>query len=612
MNQSLPSRLVRSVSFACALAAPLVPARAEEPVQTLEPFVVSASRSPQDPQFTPSSVSLLPLADLEASQVVDLRTALAETPGVNVVNTGAVGGQSSVFVRGANSNQTLFIVDGVRLNTSNISYANFLGGADLSGLDRIEVLRGPQSPLYGSSAMGGVILLETARGCGQPSGTVSAYGGSFDSLGAEAAVTGGAGRVDYSFSLAHEQTDNDRPFNRYTDWSYSTRLECQVTPWLLVGTTLRGLDGHYEEPGPTTYPSPGDITASTDLATAYVEARVSDQFRSRLTAAWYQDEYTYDDGSPYDFYYARNTREIMDWQNTWEASKWAELVAGVNAEWSYYEADGMTTDRSLAEYVSSTLHPVSEFELTAGLRHDHFDTAGDVTTWRTGVAYIPVKNTKLRATYGTGFNAPTPSDRYGLPPYLLANPAVRPEESRGWDLGIDQTLLDGGLTLSGTYFENRFHDLLEYEVENPVTYAGQEVNVDRATTRGVELEANAKLGSVATARAGYTYLDALDKVTDIRLIRQPRHTLDGGVETQITRQWQMGAGVRLVADRLDGAYAPVPLGGYTTFRLYTRYMLRPNLFLKVRIENALNRSYQEVAGYPALPRAVYGSVEYRF
>jgi vitamin B12 transporter len=272
----------------------------------------------------------------------------------------------------------------------------------------------------------------------------------------------------------------------------------------------------------------------------------------------------------------------------------------------------MMTDRLLAEYCLSTLHPISAVELTAGLRHDHFDTAGDTTTGRMGVAYIPAKNTKLRATYGTGFNAPTPSDRYGSPPYILPNPAVRPEKSRGWDLGVDQTMFAGALTLSATCFENRFRDLLEYEVENPVTYAGEEVNVDRATTRGVELEANAKLGADATVRAGYTYLDALDDVTDTRLIRRPRQTLDGGVETQITKQWLLGAGVHLVADRLDGAYTPTPLGGYTTFRLNTRYLLRPNLFLKARAENILNRNYQEVAGYPALPRALYGSIEWRF
>jgi len=375
---------------------------------------------------------------------------------------------------------------------------------------------------------------------------------------------------------------------------------------------LRGLKGQYEEPGPITYFSPGNVQAVTDLATTYAEVRASEQFRSRLTGGWYQDEYTFNDGVPYDFYYARNTREILDWQNTWEASSWSELVAGANAEWSHYQAGGMTTDRSLAGFFSSMLHPTRDLELTAGLRYDHFDTAGEATTWHAGAAYRLGKDTKLRATYGTGFNAPTPADRYGLPPYLLPNPGIFPEKSRGWDVGLDQTVLDGRITLGVTYFENRFRDLLEYQVENPVTYAGSEVNVDRATTSGIELQTNAKLISVFTMSAGYTYLQAVDDVTETRLIRRPRHALDASLDAQVTRKWLIGAAAHLVADRVDGAFTSSPLGGYTTFRLYTSYAIRPDLILKMRIENLLDRKYQEVAGYPALPRGAYGNVEWRF
>jgi len=601
------------IQLAVALVAAPFALHAQADVQVQDQYVVSASRTPQDPAYTPSNVTSLSLPSLDNAQVPDLRTALSETPGVIVANSGAVGSQSSVFLRGANSDLTLFVVDGVRLNTENISYANFFGGADLAGLDRVEVLLGPQSTLYGSSAMGGVILLETAHGTGSPSGILSMFAGAFGSYGAEVSVEGGAGMVGYSAAVSHEQTDNDRPYNRYRNWNYSTRLEDAFTPWLLAGATLRGQVGNYEEPGPVPETPPlGDISTKTDLATVYVEAHQGDQFHSRVTAAWYQDEYTYNDGTPYDFYYARNTREILDWQNTWEATKWVELVAGINAESSYYDSDGITADHSLAEYFSSTVHPVSEVELTAGLRHDHFDTAGDSTTWRTGVAYIPAKGTKLRATYGTGFNAPTPSDVYGEAPYILPNPSIQPEKSRGWDAGVDQTLFDGSLTLSGTYFDNRFSNLIEYEVENPVTYAGEEINIDKASTSGVEIEANAKLGTATTARLGYTYLQALDDVTDTRLIRRPRHTFDSGLETQITNQWLFGVGVHLVADRVDEINVPAQFGGYTTLRLYTQYKLRPNLLFKFRVENALDRTYQEVAGYPALPRGIYGGIEWRF
>jgi vitamin B12 transporter len=138
------------------------------------------------------------------------------------------------------------------------------------------------------------------------------------------------------------------------------------------------------------------------------------------------------------------------------------------------------------------------------------------------------------------------------------------------------------------------------------------VNVDSATTRGVEAGVAAKLTKRVSVRAGYTYLDAADDTTGGRLIERPRHVLDAGLECQITKDWLAGGGLHLVADRVDGAYAPEPLGGYTTARVYTSYALTRDVLLKLRVENLLNRSYQEVVGYPALPFAVYSGLEWRY
>jgi vitamin B12 transporter len=613
MTPSSPSRLAGLSLAACAALLPLR-SRAQDPapVDVLGTYVVSASRTPQDPALTPSTVARLSLSDLQAAQVGSLGSALGELPGVSVAGSGATGGQTSVFLRGASSDQSLFVVDGVRLNTTTVTYYNLLGGANLAGLDRVEVLLGPQSTLYGSSAMGGVILLETARGDGPASGSISAEAGSFATTAESITEQGSSGPLDYSGSLSLLDTDNDRAYNGYKSWNYSGRLDGRISPSLLVGGTIRGQVGHYEEPGPTTYPSPGDVQTVTDLATAYAEYDGGPQLKSRLTAAWYQDEYAWDHGSP-DAYYARNTRDILEWQNTWEAASWAELVGGIDYEGSGYDADGATTDHSLAGYLSATLHPAKDLELTAGLRRDDFTTVGAATTGRVGAAYLLDQGaTKLHATYGTGFNAPTPDERYGEPPYLLPNPGLQPERSRGWDYGVDQRFLGGRLTASATVFGNRFRDLLEDEITNPVTYAGQEVNVDRATTRGVEAAFAAKLTKLVSIRASYTYLDAADATTGERLVERPRHTLDAGLEAQLAKGWLAGGGVHLVADRVDGAYAPEPLGGYTTARIYTSYDLNRGVTLKLRVENMLNRGYQEVVGYPALPFAVYGGIEIRY
>ena len=609
-----PSRARHFLPLAAALslAAPLSAYADTDASTRLDTVVVSATRTPQSPAYTPSSVTSLSIVDLQTAQVSDLRTALAEVPGVIVVNTGASGGQSSILFRGANSDQTLFIVDGVRINTSTASYANFLGNAGIAGLDRIEALRGPQSTLYGSSAMGGVILLETAHGSSKSSSRASLTAGSFRTLDASLAGSGGDATTGYSISLDRHQTANDRAYNRGRSFSYSTRLETLATPSVLVGATVRGIDSHYEEPGSITYYSAGSTHSRGNLATAYVEARRQSDLRSRLTLGWYQDDYTFDDGTTYDYYRYRNTREILDWQNTWSANSNTEVVGGVNWENSHYWSGAMSKDRSLAEYLSLIVRPIAAVEVTGGLRHDDFDTAGDSTTWRSGLAYRPARDTKLRATYGTGFNAPTPSYRYGSAPYILANPDIRPEKSRGWDIGIDQTLFSGCATVSATYFQNNFEDLLQYEVTNWLTYAGQMVNVSRARTRGIEFEARIKVASGLTTRLGYTYLDASNRVSGARLIRRPRHTFDGDVEYRSRTAWALGAGAHLVADRVDGSYSPVGLSGYTTCRVYASYALPHDMTLKLRLENALDRAYQEVAGFPALPRAAYFSIEGKF
>ena len=572
-------------------------------------YVVSASRTPHDLNFTPSSVTLVSLADLQVEQVTSLATALSEQPGVILYNTGAPGGQSTVSLRGANADQTLFVVDGVRMNDRAASYLNALGTADLTGIDRIEVLRGPQSTLYGSSAMGGVILINTAHGAGPTSGSVSATAGSFDSYGAAVEAGGAKAGFSYAGAVSRYETANERPGNDLRQWNASLRLEDTIAAGVLVGTTMRWQNANYEEPGSRFYAAPGTVQSESALSTVYGEIRATDEFTSRLTLASELRQYTWlSDGyaSP-----QSNNREILDWQNTWTPVKAAEIVAGANVESSRYVVDaGSTSDHISAGYVSAILRPVATVTLTAGARYDDYHSVGSATTGRGGVAWTPVPGTKLHATYGTGFNAPSSADRYGVPDWgQLPNPTLVPEKSEGWDAGIDQELAHGALTVSATYFQNKYRNLFEWETLDPKTYDGETVNVAHATTKGVELATAVRFSDRVQGRLAYTYLDAHDDDTGARLNRRPRHTADAEVHGMVTQAWTVGAGLHLVAANINGT---LPFGGYTTARVFTSYALRPTLLLKLHIENALNRHYEEVYGYPALSRGVFGSAEFRF
>lgn len=585
-----------------------------EAVVDLPDYVVSATRTPQDAQSVTSTVAVLPLADLDLAQITDLRTALAAVPGVNIVNTGATGGQSSIFIRGSASTQTLFVVDGIPMNTRDAGYNNFLGGADLVGLDRIEVLRGPQSTLYGSSAMGGVVFIDSARGCGTPTGSVSTVFGSFDTFGASAAVKGGTTTLGYSASLSEYQTDNDLPDNSYDFWSYSARLEGTPTDNLLVGASFRGLQGDYDETGGRWGYGLSTVAADNHLTTLYAQWSQAKEFASRLTVGQHQRRYDYDDGSyPSSI---RDLRYVADWQNTWFDFEGAELVGGATYEHDEHTTDGVSADAdNAAGYFAATVHPSDQSTVNAGLRYDDFDTFGSAWTWRAGASWLPYQGTKFHASVGTGFSAPTHDDIDGNAAWgMAANPDLKAEKSNGWDLGVDQKLCGDVLTASVTYFHTRYRDRIVY-VYDSTTWTGQMQNVDRSTAEGVETALAATLAQNVTARVAYTYLEAKNTETDVRLQRQPRHTVDAEVTWQPLDAWTLGAGLRIVADRLDYTpenYTLHRIEDYTTVRLFTRYEVRKNLFLKLRVENALNEKYDEAGGYDALPFRTFGGIEYRF
>lgn len=616
------SRLAGWTLVTC-LAAGSAPARGQsaplgalDPAAPLEHVVVSAARLPQDPRYTPSSVSRLSLPELRLTQTADLKTALAQTPGVIVFSTGAVGAQTSLSIRGANADQVLLLVDGVRMNTTQADYLNFLGGADLVGLERLEVLRGPQSTLYGSSAMGGVILTETAAvGHGPGTGVAELHAGSFDTLGGSLSTRGRAGRFGYSASFGREQTANDRPNNAYKQSAYTTRLEAEATPAVLFGFTLRGQLGAYDEAGSVLFPGSGRVDALNHLATTYAQWRPTAAFQSRLTAGWHQNEYTYTPKpyDPFSTFYSRNTRRILDWQNTWEAAPWATVVAGANAEWSHYNAAGTPLrDRLHGAYLSTVLRPTADLSLDGGLRTDDYDIAGRATTGRAGIAYrLTPTGTKLRATSGTGFKAPSTTNRFGSLPFYAPSPAIRPEKSTGWDAGFDQPLFGDRLTLGTTYFENRFRDMIS-NVYSPTTGLYQATNLKLARTKGVEVALAAQPVRTVGLRLAYTYLSALDTSSApiARLSRRPRHTVDFDAHWQATPAWVVGAGLHSVSDRVQSS--TLTLENYATTRLYTSYALTQAVALKFRLENALDETYAEALGYPSLPRAFFGGLECKF
>ncbi|HEY6643294.1 TonB-dependent receptor plug domain-containing protein [Povalibacter sp.] len=584
--------------------------RAANESESLHEVIVSAARAPQEWRQTSSSVSVISMADLETMQIPDLKTSLQQESGVNVITTGAVGGGTAVYIRGAYPHHTLFIVDGVRMNDRSASYNNFMGGSGAEGIDRIEILRGAQSPMYGSAAMGGVILMNTSKGSETLGGNAALSGGSFDSYSGSMAATGSAGDLGFSASATRYHTANEQPANDYDSESYSARLNYDVSESWEVGATYRGQQATFQSPGSrfvTT--SQGVVDSENTLATAYAEWQASATVNSKFTVGYHQRKYDWTDRSGTSK--QTNEREIFEWQTAWTPSNALSVVVGANYEQSEYDINSsLSEDEILAGFLSGTYQITDTLTFTAGIRRDDFESVGSAFTWRSGVAWMVLPDTKVRATYGTGFAAPGSSDRYGVPAFgQLPNPDLRPEESKGWDLGVDQSFMGGALTLSATYFDNRFKDLIDWSYVDLVTDEGMYINRSKASTSGVEFGITARPVDSWNVRFGYTYLDGRDEGTDKRLTRRPRNSFDASTWFDITDQWTVGLGVRGMYDRLD---TPGPLEDYNVARAFTSYQLGQNLSIKARVENLLDEKYDEVYGYAALSRGYYGSVEWKF
>jgi vitamin B12 transporter len=619
-----PNRLLVAGAFlACAFG--IVAARAEGAHDTdavaLSDYVVTAARTAQQPHEVASSVTVITPGELAEKQITTLTDALRAVPGVSVLQTGGAGGVTSLLVRGSKAAQTLFLVDGVRFNDTNTSYASWLGGFAPGANDRIEVLRGPQSTLYGGAAMGGVISVGLIRGVGAPRGSVMVEGGSFNTLQGALSTQGADGALAWSFGAAGYDTDNDRPDNEASLRNYAARLDYRVSPALSVGGTFRYLDSAYRDPNDirtfnTTPISNNDLTSN--LTTLFAEITPGAVWAARVTAGWQTQHYN-NDGSFSGFpspYRTDSARRMIDWQNTLKFTDAVTVVAGANYERSkFYDGANYPDDTLSGLYGQVEWAAADGLHLGAGMRYDDYDSFGDVVTGRLTVNHVLATGTRLHVTYGTSFVPPSLSQRYGSA-YTAASPGIAAESSTGWDAGIEQTLIAERLTLDVTWFHNTFKNLIAYQ--GAVFPAlGNFRNIGRAEATGIETALKATLCPQMSVTLTWTYLDATDEMSGARLDDRPRHTYAADISWKPVEAWSIGVGWHGVADRLAtdfNAFPSVHLnpGDYIVGRLYARYAFSEQLSCKARVENLLNRDYEETYGFPANGAAVYVGVEWTF
>ena len=590
------------------------------PDAQLEPFVVIATRTPADIRTLGSSVDQMTADDLSRQQIETVAGALGRTPGAASFANGASGSDISIFTRGANSDQTLFLVDGIRLNDANTDYAVFLGGARIGATDTIEIARGPQSTLYGSEAVGGVVSIQAQKGSGEPSALVGAEAGSFGTAEGFIEAQGAKDKWAWSLSGTGSYTSNERANNDFTSADIVLRLDRDVNAAVSVGATLRGFEGRFGDPGDVFTNDPyAHETEGNWLGTVFADFRAAPDWTAHVTVGGQDRRYVSFDEEPGVFTsttVVENHRGVVDAQTTFSGAENQKLTAGVTTEAETTRDDGYgdidQRQTFVAAFAEDEWHPVPSTYLTAGLRYDDFDTFGSSVTGRVTAAVLsPDKSIKLRASFGTGFNAPSFLELYGVSTGYAGNPNLKPERSQGGDAGLDFYLPGNAGTLSATWFRNDYRNLIDFDFS---VYPGTTDNVGKATTQGVELEAKLRLYAGFELHASYTYIDAQDITDGTRLLRRPRNSGSADLWKDFGGGWSGGAGAAVEDDRADvdaQTFETVDDPNYAVIRVYGAWKASSRLTLKARAENLLDKKYEPVNGYPALGFGVFGEVDWK-
>lgn len=615
---------MRRLILSSCLAAVAGTALAESSITNRLPeVVVTATRVPMVVDTVSQSVSIIDREQIEQTQARTVEQALRELPGLDVVETGQPGGPTSVFLRGANSQQTLVLVDGVRVNDPFNSGFNF-ANLPVDNIERIEVLRGPQSVLYGSEAMGGVINIVTRHGSDQPTATASFEGGSHDSWRGQGSFTGTFGKLALSGESSYFTTDNDRLNSENRLFNAAVRGRVQVLEHLDVGAQISYNESHTGTPGDRFTNDPNDSTDFNNLFVATtIHGQPTDWWDIRLQLSHARNNVTFDGPTPNppwmagdSYSHTSSDRDQIDLQQVFTINEQHQFLLGGTLDHSpatlHSTSDYGTNnlDRSLtseAVYGQYNFTPVERLTATVGGRLDNYSSFGTHGTYRVGGRWTtPVTETILRASVGTGFRAPSISDLY-YPGF--SNPDLKPESNLGWEFGVEQPLAGDKLRIGATYFQNRYEDLIQFVYPLPV-------NVGKAETLGMETFATWLPVSNLTVRGAYTWLPlAENSDTHQRLLRRAQHSGSLSVNYRFLQRFSAYTTIAVVGDRpdFDGkTFGRTSNPGYITANLGLSADMCRNFTIFGRVENLFDRQYEEAFGFPSLGRTVWGGCRVKF
>ena len=607
-----------------------------------ETVVVSATRTAVPGEAAGADVDTLSGAQLTTMQPVAANDAMRFLPGAVVNTAGQRGGLSSLFVRGGESNYNKVIVDGVTVNEPGGTFD--FGTLSLAQADRVEFVRGAQSTLYGSDAMTSLIQVWTRAGSTRvPELRFGADGGNLETSSGHAALAGARGPFDYNVFGDQFNTNGSGINDRYSESLQGANVGIAFNDSVSLRVRVRHSLSHTGAPGewnfngdPLEVPDPNDhsqlnnVLGSVELAVAAPHG-----WQHHLTAFDYV--YRYDELNPGDPQrvddFASNevdhiNRVGFEYQGDYSERTWAHTTFGDRVE----NENGFVGNlaygaQSHGQRLNQDFYAQQELTLgrlgiIAGGRFVHDSAFGNTGVPRIALTLLALRGnevfsgTRLRFSYATGFKEPRLEETFnGIPPnpFNIANPGLKPERVRAFEAGFQQEFFGSKYELSATYFNNLFHDQINYVEVDPVNFIGEYININQAFAQGAEIVLRARLRSRLLLNAAYTYTSSeyldnpspFDPVFDPGqpLLRRPKHS-GSTLLSYLGNRWGANLGGSFVGRRSDSdflIYGITHAAGYARVDLGGWYAITSRITTYVNIENALDKNYNEVVGYPALP-----------
>ena len=595
----------------------------------IEEVLVSASLIPITASRSANAVTVIDRAQLRNRATVSLSNILRDVPGFSVSQVGVLGSQTQIRVRGAEANHLLVTIDGVEANDPSQGDEFSWGTLTASDIERIEIIRGPQSSLRGSDAVAGVVNIIT-RSAEKSSVGLFLESGSWATHHSGFNIGHKQGDFDIRFGLSHIESEGDNiartgdENDGYRNTTYNIRSGLKLSDQMDISFAARESDGMNQFDADNDFDgliedqdrvsefenstmriqgdysskdgtwqhkilisqSKSDNAAFADKAKGNVTESTKDQFQ-------YIGSFTWDQGAQY--IAALIEREKEDWMQRGEIS------------WGVYDPNQdreRDTDSVAVEYRTDINDHLT---LAASARHDDNSEFDSAKTYRAEVIYQLTEAIRLRSAVGTAVKNPTFTERFGFYTNFIGNPNLIPEESTSWELGADQLIMGGDLTLSLTIFDAELENEIDGFVYDPATFAYTSSNINGTSERkGAELSAVGNISESMSLSAAYTYTDSTGDDA-VREVRRPRHIASLNLGWQAAHNLHLNTNIQFTGEQTDVYFPPFPepsqvvaLSNHTLVNINLNYSATEKFEMYLKLENALNENYEEVFGYQTL------------